>query len=281
MASQEHTGEHEVFDRIWAQTKLFYHDGSVKECRNFPQLWENVKFRRIDHFFPHTPQKSLEVGCGSGGVSLYLHNAYHYDVTLVDLSDEALTFARRNFELNARRPDWRATFEKADANQLPYEDESFDVVMSFGLLEHFTDIERPVSEQLRVLRKGGLFWADVVTRRFSVDTFSYIPGRVARAVRALARGDLRGVRSASAADFFENTYSLERYAATVEKLGGQVQHALGNRPFTSFGRLPLIAPALLAFYKSDLAQKWWRDFDFSNSRFSKFFGAGWWLIATK
>jgi ubiquinone/menaquinone biosynthesis C-methylase UbiE len=276
-----HTGEHEVFDKIWSQTRLFYHDGDVKDCRSFPQLWENVKFRRIDHFFPHAPQKSLEVGCGSGGVSLYLHNRYGYDVTLVDLSDEALAFARRNFELNARRPDWTAVFQKADALHLPYDDASFDVVMSFGLLEHFTDIAPPIAEQLRVLKPGGLFWADIVTRRFSVDTFSYLPSMAAKAARALVRRDLAGALKASEADFYENTFSLDYYVATVEKLGGRVLHALGNRPYTSVGRLPLLAPALLAFYKGPLGQKLWRDFDFSNSAFSKVFGAGWWLIATK
>ena len=70
------------------------------------------------------------VGCGSGGVSLYFHNTRGYEVELVDLSDEALSFARRNFETHGRKP-LHTTFRKADATQLPYPDDVFDLVMSF------------------------------------------------------------------------------------------------------------------------------------------------------
>jgi len=74
MMNNEHTGEYEIFDKSWLEPPRFYHDGDVSGCRSFPELWENVKFRRIDYFLQHTPKRVLEVGCGSGGVSLYLYN---------------------------------------------------------------------------------------------------------------------------------------------------------------------------------------------------------------
>ena len=58
-------------------------------------------------------------------------------------------------------------------------------------------------------------------------------------------------------------------------------HALGNRPFTSPGGVPLLSPLLLALYKTAPAQAAWRAFDFSGSALSRWWGAGWWLLAEK
>jgi methylase of polypeptide subunit release factors len=100
----EHNGEYDVFDRTWPETELFYHEGDIAGCRTFPELWDNVKFQRLAEVFPNQIIKTLEVGCGSGGVSLYFHNTRNYEVELVDLSCEALHFAQRNFEVNGRKP---------------------------------------------------------------------------------------------------------------------------------------------------------------------------------
>lgn len=277
----EHTGEHEVFEKIWASTSLFYSGGNIAASRTFPELWEAVKFQRLNEFLPNTPQKALEVGCGSGGVSLYLHNAHNYQVELVDLSDEALRFAERNFAQNAKPNPPRAIFRKADATQLPYEANSFDVVMSFGLLEHFTDIEKPMAEQMRVLKPGGVFLADIVTERFSVDTFGRLPATLKKIGRTVLSGRWAELGQATRADFFENNYSLDTYVRAVQKYGGRVTHTLGNRPVTSLGRLPVVAPLMLNSFKSSAFQKWWRDFDLSGSAFSKWWGAGWWVRAIK
>ncbi|MPZ14055.1 MAG: methyltransferase domain-containing protein [Chloroflexi bacterium] len=277
----EHRGEHEVFDKIWSEVDPFYPQGDIEECKNFPELWESVKFSRLEQFLPPLPQKSLEVGCGSGGVSLYFQNTRNYHVNLVDLSDAALSFARKNFKANSTESGASAAFVKGDANDLPFEAASFDLVMSFGLLEHFSDIEQPISEQIRVLRKGGIFFADIVTGRFSVDTFSRLPGMVKNAVDYTLAGRPGDLIRAAEADFYENTFSLDHYADVVKKCGGDVQFALGNRPVTSFGRIPVLSGGLLRLYKTDLMQQWWRRFDLSNSGLSKVWGAGWWIMAIK
>jgi len=273
-------GEYQVFDDIWKRTDLFYHAGDVQECRSFAELWETVKFQRLEELFPHAPQRSLEVGCGSGGASLYFHDHHGYDVTLVDMSDTALELAQRSFATNSTAPQQNVSFLKADANCLPLQDHSFDLVMSFGLLEHFTDIERPIAEQMRMLRPGGLFFADIVTGRFSVDSFSRFPARVKRALLNTARGRWRELASLGRPDLYENSLPLSSYVNTIERYGGQVRSARGNRPLTSLN-VPLLGPLFLRLYKTRLVQRWWQRFDLSGSPFARWWGAGWWVMAVK
>jgi ubiquinone/menaquinone biosynthesis C-methylase UbiE len=274
----EHNGEHELFGQMWSKQELFYNEGDVANSRTFLELWESVKFQRLAEEFPKKPIKTLEVGCGSGGVSLYFHNTRGYEVELVDLSDEALSFARRNFETHGRKP-LHTTFRKADATQLPYPDDAFDLVMSFGLLEHFTDIAKPICEQLRVLKHGGFFFADIVTKRFSVDTFARLPGMAKKVINAIPNGKFTELGQSFKMDFFENNYPLARYLDAVEQCGGNIQFARGNRPFTSVGGP--FEPALLTFYKSPICQRMWQHFDKSGSTFSKLWGVDWWVLAKK
>jgi len=273
-------GEHEEFERMWGRASPFYRAGDVRSCESFAELWEAVKFRRLEEFFPHRPQLSLEVGCGSGGVSLYFHDAHGYRVTLVDRSEAALAFARKNFEANSRGPKADVAFVRTDAKDLPFQDESFDLVMSFGLLEHFSNVERPIAEQMRVVKRGGIFFADIVTSRFSVDSVSYLPSYLRKGLSCLTTGRIRELRHVTRKDFYENLLSLSQYVRIVEKYGGKVELALGNRPVTAIG-VPLLEGMMLRLYKTKLVQGWWRRFDLSGSCFSRFFGAGWWILATK
>ena len=273
----EHDGEYEKSDQMWSKQELFYSE-DVANSRTFLELWESVKFQRLAEEFPKKPIKTLEVGCGSGGVSLYFHNTRGYEVELVDLSDEALSFARRNFETHGRKP-LHTTFRKADATQLPYPDDAFDLVMSFGLLEHFTDIAKPICEQLRVLKHGGFFFADIVTNRFSVDTFARLPGVAKKVINAIPNGKFTELGQAFKMDFFENNYPLARYLDAVEQCGGNIQFARGNRPFTSVGGP--FEPTMLTFYKSPMGQRIWQHFDKSGSTFSKLWGVDWWVLAKK
>ena len=101
-------------------------------------------------------KKVLEVGAGMGGDSVYLAKQGAF-VTALDYTDEALSAIREhakieNVELSAKLGDTR---------QLPFNDESFDVVYHQGLLEHFRDPLVILKEHARVLRKGGYLAVDV------------------------------------------------------------------------------------------------------------------------
>ena len=90
--------------------------------------------------------KLLDVACGTG--ILAREAIRHCDhVTGLDLNAEMLAVARST--------DDRIHWEQGDAEALPYEDASFDVVASqFGLM-FFDDRVRAIAEQYRVLKPGG------------------------------------------------------------------------------------------------------------------------------
>ena len=92
----------------------------------------------------------LEIGCGTGVHARLLAEAGAH-VTAVDLTPTAVELTRRRLDLHGLDADVR----EADAEDLPFEDASFDFVWSWGVIHHSNDTRRVVGEIARVLRPGG------------------------------------------------------------------------------------------------------------------------------
>ncbi len=100
----------------------------------------------------------LELGCGNGVVSKWIAKEYLGNVTGVDVDPEQIELAQRD---TIGMPHIR--FLEADATKLPFEDSSFDVVLSFGVLHHIHNWLDALKEVKRVLRNKGYFvYADLV-----------------------------------------------------------------------------------------------------------------------
>ncbi|MCK4310867.1 MAG: class I SAM-dependent methyltransferase [Methanomicrobia archaeon] len=97
-------------------------------------------------------QDFLEVGCGNGAVSKYIAKKYHLTVTGVDVDPEQIEFAKKNTN---DIPDLH--FLEADATHLAFEDNSFDIVLSFGVMHHISNWLDAMEEIKRVLRPKGYF----------------------------------------------------------------------------------------------------------------------------
>jgi SAM-dependent methyltransferase len=94
--------------------------------------------------------KVLEVGVGMGADYLEWLKA-GAEAIGVDLSRASIERACRRCEAAGYRPDLRV----ADAEKLPFPDESFDVVYSYGVMHHSPDTPQCVREAWRVLKRGG------------------------------------------------------------------------------------------------------------------------------
>ena len=93
----------------------------------------------------------LEVGCGVGDFSISLSRAGAH-VTGVDFSPRGIELAQQK----ARHHGQPVAFRVADAQALPFANDSFDVVFSCECLEHVPEPRRMLSELHRVLKPGGV-----------------------------------------------------------------------------------------------------------------------------
>lgn len=104
----------------------------------------------------------LDIGSGLGGPSRYLASTFGCHVHGIDLSPTFVA-AARHLAQRAGLAD-RVVYECANALDLPYEAETFDVVWTQHVAMNIADRGRLYGEALRVLRKGGRFAIyDVVT----------------------------------------------------------------------------------------------------------------------
>jgi ubiquinone/menaquinone biosynthesis C-methylase UbiE len=173
----------EQVSAAWDDPKLanvLYHDW---EAGTYDEKW-SISFdqRCIDYArdrFEHVAGRagwpyptSLELGCGTGFFTLNLKLAGVLDQGSVsDLSPGMVEVAQRNATSLGFEVDGRV----ADAERLPYDDDSFDLVIGHAVLHHIPDVELAFREVLRVLKPGGRFvfageptrHGDFIARRLS------------------------------------------------------------------------------------------------------------------
>jgi SAM-dependent methyltransferase len=131
--------------------------------------------------------RALEVGAGTGYFSLNLLRAgIVHDATCTDISPGML----RTLRANADRLGLDVKTSRADAESLPFAEESFDLVLGHAVLHHLPDLERAFSEFHRVLKPGGWIAFAGEPSRFG-DRLAALPKRGAVALAPLWRRALR------------------------------------------------------------------------------------------
>ncbi len=95
-----------------------------------------------------TSQQVIDLGCGTGYFSAELIKMGH-QVTCVDLSQEMLDAAQS-------RCGKEADYLRADAENLPFDDNSADIIFSSLALQWCEDLSVPLQEMKRVVRPGGI-----------------------------------------------------------------------------------------------------------------------------
>ena len=102
-------------------------------------------------FLHHGNEEVLEIGCGAG-TDLVEYTKNGSIVTGVDLGEDQVNLTKLNFEL--RKLPYKS-MHTADAENLLFENESFDLVFSFGVLHHTPNTQKAIDEVYRVLKPDG------------------------------------------------------------------------------------------------------------------------------
>ena len=105
-----------------------------------------INFKKLEN------KKVLEIGCGFGShAQLILNNSKNIDYTGIDITKTAIEFTKKRFELF----NLRGNIIQCDAEKLPFENNQFDYIWSWGVIHHSKNTEIILNEIKRVLKPDG------------------------------------------------------------------------------------------------------------------------------
>jgi ubiquinone/menaquinone biosynthesis C-methylase UbiE len=142
---------------------------------------ESVEFSAWLHEYSRfVGKRVLDVGIGNGYVLRNYARAGAL-VSGVDISQTAIDLSTKRFAYEGLKADLRTT----PAEQLPFDDDTFDCVCSMGVLHHVADMRRAIAEIRRVLKPGGRLIVMLYHRNSAQYQIKY------RLVALLKRRDMR------------------------------------------------------------------------------------------
>lgn len=141
----------EIYDQVdWWNPKHSLQQMVPVKFKYFSKKIGNLRGLRI-----------LDVGCGGGLLSEEFAKS-GAEVTGIDISENSLKVARTHALENDLIIDYKIGY----AENLPINDNMFDVVICADCLEHVDNLEKAISEISRVLKNNGIFCYDTINRTF-------------------------------------------------------------------------------------------------------------------
>lgn len=104
--------------------------------------------------------KVMDAACGSGYGSNYLAD-YCKEIVGLDTSENAIEYCNTKFKQN------NLSFHEGDVTKMPFDDKSFDVIVSFMTIEHVNNHEKFIFECNRVLKNGGMLICATDNKNFT------------------------------------------------------------------------------------------------------------------
>jgi ubiquinone/menaquinone biosynthesis C-methylase UbiE len=207
----------------------------------FADILKVIKARPTDRI--------LDAGCGYCYHTLRLARSGAL-VTAVDFSDVALKAAQQTIT-NAGIAD-KVELKQADLTALPFADNSFEFVVSWGVIMHVPEMEKALTELARVLKPGGILVLcennlrspDVLIREAIVNAVKRLIGRSTPEIRKTARGteawtqsDTGGLMVRKTDMIFLTEFLRNIGLIEFSRIAGQFTEAYTNLPSKQLKRL--------------------------------------------
>jgi len=149
--------------RLWSESKAGF---TIVTGKTHAEAFEWVAENRVKHTYPMTAMRMLreiggiregiciDIGCGPGNLDIELAKRSKFKIIGLDIDADMKPL----FEKRAREAGFqdRLSFVAGDAQDLPFEDDSADVIVSRGTLTFIPDIGKCLREVDRVLKPTGV-----------------------------------------------------------------------------------------------------------------------------
>jgi 2-polyprenyl-3-methyl-5-hydroxy-6-metoxy-1,4-benzoquinol methylase len=234
----------------------------------------------IRKYLPDCPKaKILECGCGGARNSLYLA-LRGFDVACSDFSPEAFRLAKANFSAFGAQ----GAFLVDDLMHSNIPDNSFDCVMSFGLLEHFESL-RPLADNLtRMVKPGGIQIHLVIPKKFSTQTISQVIWFPYQFLHyAVKKHDFHNIIKKSWRDFphYESRLGPEDYKKAFRAAGNEMIRCEPRDSLLPLVYLPLRIGNIMVKYFPGTLMDLFRRANRTESRLMYFISTAFCLICRK
>jgi ubiquinone/menaquinone biosynthesis C-methylase UbiE len=198
---------------------------------------------------PKPSDSILDAGCGFGYHTVRIARG-QAQITAVDFSEVALAMARET--ISGAGIAGRVTLQRADLTHLSFAENSFDFVISWGVIMHIPEVEAALSELARVLKPGGVlvlcennvYSVDVQVRERVIRAVKRLFGRAVPELRHTPRGTESWTQSADGGLMVRksNMRFFARFLASrglrpISRVAGQFTEAYTNMPTRPLKRL--------------------------------------------
>jgi ubiquinone/menaquinone biosynthesis C-methylase UbiE len=154
------------------------------------QLRVSMIIKKLVALLPNNKENHLlDIGCGTGFIISIAHSHFK-EIYGIDITDEMMS----EIDLSPGN----IALKNAAAEALPFQDRKFDMVTAYSFLDHVLDYEMVLKEVYRVLKNGGIFYADLnpnagylqLMEKISVGEYNHLPPLIAREINgALHNGN--------------------------------------------------------------------------------------------
>jgi ubiquinone/menaquinone biosynthesis C-methylase UbiE len=154
----------------------------------------------------------LDVGCGIGTSSFFLAKNFNCKVVGIEINEKKIQWAKKNVKKEKLQD--MVTFKIADAQNLPFNDETFDVVITEAVNVFIKDKLKAINEYKRVVKSGGYIglhegaWIKKPTKKI-VDLFI-------ETNKSVYNAGFQGY------DYWFNKFTIEGWKKLLEEVGLKV-----------------------------------------------------------